>query len=143
MHHHPTEGGHGPRSLVLGRYDNGETGVFVVPGIPRDARIRVSRYLESLFDDGTPSPGMPDAPTFEILLVLGVSEVKEWYYVLTGEDDEADTEDTTWFQNHYRHCGQEWTTQWSCQCNDRCPRCNAEIEPYNSVELTELEEGVA
>lgn len=42
------------------------------------------------------------------------------------------------FLNHYRHddCpvdpGVEWEDRWSCACNDRCPACNAEIEPYQS-----------
>lgn len=24
----------------------------------------------------------------------------------------------------------EWIDEWSCACNDRCPACRAEIEPY-------------
>lgn len=39
------------------------------------------------------------------------------------------------WENHYRHCGQVWTDTWSCCCNDRCPVCNREIEPFDSVEL--------
>jgi uncharacterized protein with PIN domain len=46
----------------------------------------------------------------------------------------------TGFVNHYRHCGQEWSDEWSCACNDRCPVCNAEIEPYESEETGECEE---
>lgn len=37
--------------------------------------------------------------------------------------------------NRYRHCGTEWTDLWSCACNDRCPVCRAEIEPYSSEEI--------
>jgi hypothetical protein len=38
------------------------------------------------------------------------------------------------FVNHYRcpNDGVEWSMTWSCMCNDRCPRCDAEIEPYQS-----------
>lgn len=43
---------------------------------------------------------------------------------------------TSQFINHYRHCDQEWEDVWSCECNDRCPICNLEIEPYESEELT-------
>lgn len=49
------------------------------------------------------------------------------------------------FINRYRHedCKRaskgegppEWTDQWSCACNDKCPNCGAEIEPYESDEL--------
>lgn len=45
------------------------------------------------------------------------------------------------FLNRYRHFNCpvqpdiEWVDQWSCACNDRCPACNAEIEPYASEEL--------
>ena len=47
------------------------------------------------------------------------------------------TTPTTWFRNHYECpvCGTIWTDEWDCQCNDRCPKCNAEIEPYDSVEI--------
>ena len=35
--------------------------------------------------------------------------------------------------NHYLcPCGTEWEDVWSCGCNDRCPNCNKEIEPYAS-----------
>jgi hypothetical protein len=26
-------------------------------------------------------------------------------------------------------CGTEWWDEWDCLCNDRCPKCNKEIEP--------------
>ena len=56
-------------------------------------------------------------------------------------------EDERQFLNHYRcaHIGtpdeglmrvSEWTDEWSCACNDRCPLCNAEVEPYHSDDLT-------
>ena len=38
------------------------------------------------------------------------------------------------FLNYYK-CpddGTEWTMIWSCMCDDRCPKCNSEIEPYMS-----------
>lgn len=40
-------------------------------------------------------------------------------------------------RNHYRcpNDGSEWQDAWSCTCNDKCPACNAEIEPYFSEEL--------
>jgi hypothetical protein len=41
------------------------------------------------------------------------------------------------FTNHYR-CpddGAEWTMVWSCACNDRCPTCNHEIEPFRSDDV--------
>lgn len=42
------------------------------------------------------------------------------------------------FLNHYHcgHCDADWDDVWDCMCNDRCPECNAEIEPYESEELT-------
>jgi hypothetical protein len=42
------------------------------------------------------------------------------------------------FLNHYRcsECGHEWEDEWSCACNDRCVECDAEIEPYQSKDLT-------
>jgi hypothetical protein len=44
----------------------------------------------------------------------------------------------TWFLKYYRHdeCDVDWTDEWSCGCNDRCPVCDAEIEPYDWDDLT-------
>ena len=41
------------------------------------------------------------------------------------------------FRNFYRHeeCGTEWDDVWDSMCNDECPDCGAEIEPYDSEEL--------
>jgi hypothetical protein len=47
------------------------------------------------------------------------------------------------FENRYRHCGQIWIDTWSCMCNDRCPVCNSEIEPYFSMDVTALRQLVA
>ena len=45
-----------------------------------------------------------------------------------------------WYLNYYRHnsCRASWTDEWSCACNDRCPRCRYEIEPYDSDDLSVL-----
>lgn len=29
----------------------------------------------------------------------------------------------------------EWADLWTCQCNDKCPVCNSEIEPLRSDEV--------
>ncbi|NOV30743.1 hypothetical protein [Methylomonas sp. ZR1] len=41
---------------------------------------------------------------------------------------------TVRYLNHYRcpYCQTEWEDEWDCACNDRCPHCNKEIEPYES-----------
>jgi hypothetical protein len=46
-------------------------------------------------------------------------------------------EQVLWYRNEYfcEECGTEWTDEWSCQCNDRCPTCNLEIEPSESREV--------
>lgn len=41
------------------------------------------------------------------------------------------------YENHYKcpYCNVEWDDTWDCMCNDKCPECNKEIEPYESIEL--------
>ncbi len=35
-----------------------------------------------------------------------------------------------WFRKHHTcPCGTDWWDEWDCLCNDRCPKCHAEIEP--------------
>lgn len=43
-----------------------------------------------------------------------------------------------WYLKYYKHseCGTVWTDKWSCACNDHCPECDAEIEPYRWKDLT-------
>lgn len=42
-------------------------------------------------------------------------------------------EPTPWFINHYRcPCGCTWSDEWDCQCDDRCPECDASCSPYDS-----------
>lgn len=47
------------------------------------------------------------------------------------------------FLNYYRHVdcpvqpGIKWHDVWRCMCNDRCPACGAEIEPYESEDEDE------
>jgi hypothetical protein len=36
---------------------------------------------------------------------------------------------------HYLKDSTEWADGWSGMCNDKCPNCNAEIEPYRSDEI--------
>lgn len=48
------------------------------------------------------------------------------------------------YLNHYEcdRCGAQWSDAWDCTCNDRCPSCNAEIEPYTSDDLPQPYETV-
>lgn len=39
------------------------------------------------------------------------------------------------YENKYRHCESEWSDTWTSMCNDRCPECDSEIEPYESITL--------
>jgi hypothetical protein len=41
---------------------------------------------------------------------------------------------------HCATCGEYWNDVWSCGCNDKCPECNKETEPYESVELLDPED---
>ncbi|HEY0943931.1 MAG TPA: hypothetical protein VGD81_01645 [Opitutaceae bacterium] len=42
------------------------------------------------------------------------------------------------FRNSYHctACDTSWTDTHDCACNDRCPKCRAEIEPESSDEIT-------
>lgn len=48
-----------------------------------------------------------------------------------------------WFRNHYRcePCNESWEDEWDCGCNDKCPVCNKEIEPHDSVDIEEDDNG--
>ena len=41
-----------------------------------------------------------------------------------------------WFNKYYRcPCGTEWQDEWDCLCNDRCPTCDTECEPYDHAKI--------
>ena len=46
-----------------------------------------------------------------------------------------------WFLNYYDcdRCGQDWTDEWSCMCDDDCPHCGARhMTPTDSDNLTHV-----
>jgi hypothetical protein len=46
-----------------------------------------------------------------------------------------------WYRNYYicERCDSTWTDEWSCMCDDDCPRCgDRHMSPYNSDDLTEV-----
>jgi hypothetical protein len=49
----------------------------------------------------------------------------------------TDEETSVVFLNFYDcpACGTTWTDEWDCMCNDRCPTCRCEIQPYHSLEI--------
>lgn len=58
------------------------------------------------------------------------------FFVIDKETD-SEEEEPIKYRNFYKcsECGHEWEDEWSCMCNDRCPDCDAEIEPYKSEEI--------
>jgi hypothetical protein len=50
-----------------------------------------------------------------------------------------------WYLKYYEcsECSTKWTDEWSCTCNDRCPNCRAETEPYDDEDLTYVMKPVA
>ena len=48
------------------------------------------------------------------------------------------------FHNYYKcsECGEEWEDEWDYTCNDRCPNCGAEIEPYKSEDIEEVQDEI-
>jgi predicted nucleic acid-binding Zn-ribbon protein len=48
-----------------------------------------------------------------------------------------------WFLNYYTcdRCGEDWTDEWSCRCDDDCPNCGARhMSPHDSDDLTHVVE---
>ncbi len=42
-----------------------------------------------------------------------------------------------WYEKSHKcpRCATEWTDEWSCTCNDRCPTCHVESSPISSRDL--------
>ncbi len=41
------------------------------------------------------------------------------------------------FRNFYEcvDCGTSWEDVWSCACEDDCPNCDTDMEPFKSIEI--------
>lgn len=55
---------------------------------------------------------------------------------------EKEQKSDKWYRNFYR-CpddNTEWDNEDDCTCNDRCPECGKEIEPYKSEDITDEQE---
>jgi len=79
--------------------------------------VRFSESAEGLFDMDKPENEQTQA------FVTGHIEMDSESSVLYANKYKCPDDDT------------EWTDVWSCQCNDKCPTCNKEIEPYESKEV--------
>src|SRR6185437_12600290 len=58
---------------------------------------------------------------------------------MTGsQQDEQSQPIAQWFRKYYEcpECGESWTDEWSCACNDHCPGCNIECEPESWEDLS-------
>ena len=56
---------------------------------------------------------------------------------ITESNEEEEEENEAQYINFY-HCpedGEKWQDEWSCMCNDKCPVCNKEITPYESIHI--------
>jgi len=66
--------------------------------------------------------------------------VMAWVWVADSDvwkgDVDSDGEPCL-FENHYQcdDCGQEWTMNWSCACDDECSSCGKSYCADESVEL--------
>jgi len=62
-----------------------------------------------------------------------VADIQAMAQPLTTSRTEPDLAGASEFENHYLcTCGEQWQDIWSSACNDRCPACDREIEPYAS-----------
>jgi hypothetical protein len=69
--------------------------------------------------------------------LMNNGKIRVWAYSAGFLDKAVAADEEIRFINHYQ-CpddGTEWTDRWSCACNDKCPTCNKEIEPYESQEI--------
>lgn len=45
-----------------------------------------------------------------------------------------------WFLNYYQcPCGNTWSDEWSCTCDDECSECGLSISPDESDDLSDDE----
>lgn len=90
------------------------------------------QILSKIIDDGY----IPT--TDELDLLEGLRTFLDEVADIAYEDFGKDTLflGTDLFRNLYRcACGEEWEDTHSCRCNDKCPVCHKEIQPYQSQEV--------
>jgi hypothetical protein len=57
-------------------------------------------------------------------------------FVDTIKQEQEEDEEDHYLMTYFCHnCDETWTMTHSCACNDRCPKCNAEIEPTDIEDL--------
>jgi len=38
-------------------------------------------------------------------------------------------------RSYYKHCGEEWSSDWDSACDDECPKCLKAISPYDYEDI--------
>jgi hypothetical protein len=72
------------------------------------------------------------------------NEIDELCESLNMDFEVEEEEDKDRYTNHYLcpNDSTRWDDNWSCMCNDRCPNCDAEIEPYASTDNRDQSETI-
>lgn len=133
--------------IVIHEHDHG-TSTYLVSYTEVPTESQVIRCLDLDFE---PSKGefltIDRVPDNEPITLTWQDSDAEDFKEPGVDDDEEEEEEEHRFLNHYRcthddphRSGhgkpvEEWSSTWSCMCNEKCPICNAEIEPYQSDEL--------
>jgi hypothetical protein len=79
-------------------------------------------------------PALPERGFEQVITECGGMCEERQFGVWQGARD-SDDRPCRWINRyHCEACGVSWEDQWSCACNDKCPLCNTEIEPHESVE---------
>lgn len=67
-----------------------------------------------------------------IHLALGVPYRRDQLFGGLQIDQDTSGEPIVWENQYECECGETWTDEWSCQCDDECPSCGKDISPISS-----------
>lgn len=101
-----------------------------VPSPTEEMRDSLAKQMKK---EDTESEGDNYSGFYWLNIVNGLPEIGPYSGAFFGEE--------VIYHNQYKCvCGQEWEDTHTAACNDRCPKCNKEIEPFKS-DVVEEEAG--
>lgn len=128
------------RRRTISLKDLGKEYDFVIVTVPgqgerecRPSEVKIGELVELPLRDGD----IPETDE-EIVSDMAFYEVVESAPIDVVNKLLEDNADTTRHrvENHYECCcGTTWIDTWDCACNDKCPKCNREVEPVKSNDL--------
>jgi hypothetical protein len=60
------------------------------------------------------------------------ADLARYFPAFAALDADTSGNPSVWCNNYTCECGESWSDEWSCQCDDECAKCGSSMNPHDS-----------